>query len=52
MIATVFSFQAGGSSKDITGKFYLSIVKKIQAEANKNYLFCSIRNQKSLKASM
>ena len=52
MIATVFPFQAGGYSKDITGKFYLLIVKKIQVEAGKNYLFCSISNQKSVKASM
>ena len=28
MIATVFLFQAGISSKDITGKFYILIVKK------------------------
>ena len=28
MIATVFPFQAGVSSKDITGKFYILIVKK------------------------
>ena len=28
MIATVFPFQAGVSSKDITGKFYILIIKK------------------------
>ena len=28
MTATVFPFQAGVSSKDITGKFYILIVKK------------------------
>ena len=28
IIATVFPFQAGVSSKDITGKFYILIIKK------------------------
>ena len=41
MIATVFSFQAGGPSKDITGKFYPSIVKKSKRKLIK--IICSVQ---------
>ena len=41
MIATVFPFQAGGYSKDITGKFYLLIVKKSKRKLVK--IICSVQ---------
>lgn len=49
MISIDFPFKAGGSSKEISGKFYLLIVKKIQAEASKNYLLRSIKKSKAFK---
>ena len=52
MIATVFPFQAGVSSKDITGKFYILIVKKSRRKLVKIIRSVELATKKNVKASM
>ena len=52
MIATVFPFQGGVSSKDITGKFYILIVKKSRRKLVKIIRSVELATKKNVKASM
>ena len=52
MIATVFPFQRGVSSKDITGKFYILIVKKSRRKLVKIIRSVELATKKNVKASM
>ena len=52
MIATVFPFQAGVSSKVITGKFYILIVKKSRRKLVKIIRSVELATKKNVKASM
>ena len=52
MIATVFPFQAGVSSKDITGKFYILIVKKSRRKLVKIIRSVDLATKENVKASM
>ena len=52
MIATVFLFQAGISSKDVTGKFYILIVKKSRRDLVKIIRSVELATKQNVKASM
>ena len=52
MIATVFPFQAGVSSKVITGKFYILIVKKSRRKLVKIISSVDLATKENVKASM